>query len=426
MRLAPALAARQTQRQAMSPRLAQAIGMLALDAAELEAVVADHMERNPLLVRIGAAGGGTNMLAVEAGVEAKPSLRQHLLTQIGQAFRSADDAALAASLADELDDAGYLRADPAALARRYGNGVSRVERVLARCRSFEPVGLFARDLADCLALQLEAVGELDEPMRAVLCNLSAVARADFGDLVRLTGMDAGTLRDRLARLRRCDPKPGAGWSDPAPSLVRPVARAAPDRKGRWRVTLLSDAFPLVRVDHDYAAELAQRNDARGFALAARREARWLERALRRRMRTVHDVAAALIEHQRAYVERGERELRPLTMTAIAARIGVHETTVGRAIADKAIELPRGTIALRSFFASGVDAADGPLAARAVSRRIEALVAGERADGVLSDERLARLLRADGVEIARRTVAKYRRHLSIGSSAQRRRALAGVG
>ena len=181
----------------------------------------------------------------------------------------------------------------------------------------------------------------------------------------------------------------------------------------------------MTVDDAYAASLSRRGDARGFVREALSEARWLERALRRRARTISLVVNEVVRHQSAYFERGDAGLRPLTKARVAQRIGMHETTVGRAVSDKAVETPVGTVGLARFFSSGVASADGAMAATAVGARIRSLVEAERPDAVLSDEALTALLRAEGVAIARRTVAKYREGMAIGSSARRRREKRGL-
>ena len=416
--LSPTMSARQAQRQSVTPRLAQAIGMIALDPGELDALVAEHVERNPFLSRPASASRGLEAAETHA---AQPTAHERLQHQIALAFVDPADAALAARLPDELDGAGYLREEDGTLAVRLGVPAGAVAYVRARCRGFEPHGLFARDLADCLALQLDARDELDAGMRAVLDHLPLLAGHDLDALRRATGLAPVDLAERIRRLRRCDPKPGAGMDAPPSPTIRPVARIVPDGRGGWSVRLLSHAFPSVVLDEDYAAAMSARPEAAAFARAALREARWLDTALRRRARTLDRVVKAIVARQSDFLDRGEAALRPLTIAALAATLGLHETTVGRAVTNKSVETPRGTVALRAFFGSGIAAPDGALAARAVALRIRDLVRAERPDAVLSDDRLSELLQAEGIPIARRTVAKYRDMLSIGSSAQRRRA-----
>lgn len=421
MRLAPLVTNRAAQRQAIAPRTVQAIGMIAMDPAEIEAVIAEHVERNPFLSRLPGSGSAGDPHALEARLAEAPTLRDHLARQIGQAFSDPRDRSLALRLADELDDAGYLRTDTATVAASLGAGIGDVERVLERCRGFEPVGLFARDLRDCLALQLRARGEWDEATAAVLERIDVLARRGLDALADDAGLDRAVVSARVGRLRRCDPKPATSWEAGSIPTITPVARVRRDDGGRWRTTLLASAFPRVAVDMDYAAPFLARPDATEFARAALRDARWLETALRRRARTIGAVVGEVVARQTAFLERGDLALRPLTMATVASAVGVHETTVGRAIAGKSIAGPRGTIPLRDLFGPGVVGSAGPVAARAVARRIAQLVEHENGSAPYSDERLAELLRKDGIGIARRTVAKYRQMLAIGSTVERRRA-----
>ena len=429
--IGPALHMRQRPGLAITPRLAQSIRMLAMAPGEIDALVASEIDKNPFMHRVGgpapvAARGGSAGEAIdvlEARTPATPSPVERIEAQIALAFRTAPERAVARFLASELDDAGYLREAPGAYAARAGVPLPMVERVLARLRLFEPAGLFARDLRDCLALQLAARDRLDPAMEALLGRLDLLARRDFDALRSVTGLDEADLLDALAEIRSCDPKPGAGRSDePAPVIV-PCARIVPHGDG-FRAELVNAATPRVRVDREAAEMLLRRADAeaREWITARMGDAAWLERSLAQRARSILKVVAEVAERQADFMRMGEAALRPLTLRAVADDLGLHESTVSRVVAGKSVETPRGTVRLRSFFGAGVAAQDGALAARAVQIRISDLIRAERADAVLSDERLTGLLREEGIDIARRTVAKYREALGIGSSAQRRREL----
>ena len=421
MRLAPRVTTRATQRQSIGARTVQAIGMIAMDPVDIEAVISDHVERNPFLSRASGSRSAGDPLAFEARLAHVPTLRQHIAEQIAHAFPAGRDRALALRLADELDEAGYLTVDHDVVAIRLGVSGATMTRVLGRCREFEPAGLFARDLKDCLALQLAARDELDRPMEAILERLELVATGRLARLAIEAGLERDIVETCVTRLKRCDPKPAASWQAGSPLPVIPVARATRRLNGTWAIALLASAFPKVTVDEAYAAPLLARDDTLEFARAALREARWLDQALRRRTQTIGNVVREIVACQTAFLERGEVALRPLTKSKIAERVGVHETTVGRAVAGKAIETPRGTVALHDLFGSGVSGPAGMVSARAVATRIERMVERENPDVPYSDQRLAELLRAEGIEVARRTVAKYRRQLAIGSAADRQRA-----
>ena len=421
----PALALQLRQRQglAITPRLAQSIRMLAMGAGEVDALIEREAARNPFVRPIGGTrhAGGEALSEIGERTAALPTLIEHLEQQIGLAFRGAD-AILARWIAGELDEAGYLRAAPPELAARLNIPAERIGAITERLRDFEPAGLFARDLADCLALQLAARDRLDPAMRLVLGHLDLVAKRDFGALTALTGLDADDLTDCIEDIRTCDPKPGAGFGGHVVPSLEPVARLVRSGDGRWRAELIGSAVPRVEVDRDYATEIQALGDenAREWAAGALADATWLERSLAQRARSIQRVATEIAARQRDYLERGITFLRPLTLRRVADAIGVHESTVSRVVAGKAIETPQGTKAMRSFFGAGVPANDGAVAAEAVQARIRDMIAAERADAILSDEALRRALRAEGIDIARRTVAKYREGLSLGSSTVRRR------
>ena len=435
-----ALSLRMQQRPslAITPQLAQSIRMLAMGPAEIEALVAREVERNPFLARSGPAGGGGAISGASGGAAgggeaieaigeraAEPvSLTRHLEAQIALAFRDRADAALARMLAGELDEAGYLREPAPALAARLSVDPGRLDRVLARCRGLEPAGLFARDLRDCLALQLDAREALDRAARAALDGLERLARGEIDALAAEAGVGRAAMRAALAAIRACDPKPGAGFGAAMPPPREAVARIGPDGAGGWRAELIGRAMPRVLVDHDYAAELRARHggddELREWVGRNLADASWLARSLARRARTVLRVTAELARRQPGFMERGEAGLRPLTLREVAAALELHESTVGRVVAGKAIETPRGTVAMRALFGAGVAGGEGGVAARAVQRRILDLVRAERPDAVLSDDRLTALLRAEGIAIARRTVAKYREGAGVAASPVRRR------
>ena len=417
--IAPSVDQRAVQGLAMSVQLAQAIGLLSLGASEIESVVAEHVERNPFLSR-APDRSHADIAPIEAVVAAAPSLHAEIAGQVRLSFDSPGDRAIAMALVAELDDAGYLRAPVADLAERLGVDVERVERVLGICRGFEPSGLFARDLTDCLTVQLDRTDRLDAAMRAVLAHLPLLASGGIARLAERTGLDRPVLDERIAWLRACDPKPGARGERDVP-IMRPVARIVREPDASWGVRLLTHANPRVRVDHALAHRAGRDAEAREFVRAAIGEARWLERALARRARSVRLVVGELARAQADYLERGDEALRPLSMRTVSDAVGVHESTVSRICAAKSVETPRGTVALRSLFGAGVASSDGALAGSAVRHRIGRMIEAETARTVLSDDAIAARLNAEGVAIARRTVAKYREALAIAPSNVRRRA-----
>jgi len=365
---------------------------------------------------------------------AKMTLRDHVAEQIAFAFAGAAERLIATELADELDEAGYFRGDTGDIAERLGIKRREVDQVLAECQTFEPTGLFARDLAECLALQLAARDRLDPAMRMLVANLPLLARRDFASLRKLCGVDDEDLLDMAAEIKTLDPRPGtafvAGVADPVVPDV--VVRASND--GSWAVELNSDTLPRVLVDNVYYTQvLAKTSQAaeREFLTECMQNANWLTRSLDQRAKTILKVATEIVRQQDGFLAFGVRHLRPLNLKTVADAITMHESTVSRVTSNKFMHTPRGVFELRYFFTAAIASAEGGEAhsSEAVRDRIRELVNDEKPTDVLSDDTIVDILKDGGVEIARRTVAKYREGMNIPSSVQRRRekqALAGVG
>ncbi len=369
--------------------------------------------------------GGDDGFDIEDFAAARPSLRDHVGEQIAFTFIDPRQRLIASDLADGLDEAGYLRLDPAEIAERLGAEPAEIEAVLERCAGFDPPGLFARDLAECLARQLEARDRLDPAMRAMLDNLELLARRDFAQLRRLCGVDEDDLLDMLAEIRSLDPRPGhafsAGLADPIVPDV--LVRAGAD--GGWAVELNADTLPRVLVDQAYFAMVsgkARDDGERRFLSDCLQSANWLTRSLDQRARTILKVATEIVRQQDAFLLHGIRHLRPLNLRTVADAIGMHESTVSRVTANKYMMTPRGLFELRYFFTVAIASAEGGEAhsSEAVRDRIRELIAREDPAEILSDDTLVDMLKRSGIDIARRTVAKYREGMSIPSSVQRRR------
>jgi RNA polymerase sigma-54 factor len=355
----------------------------------------------------------------------KPGLRDHVGEQIAFAFADPAARLIAQELADCLDEAGYFRGEVEEIAERLGTRPPQVEEVLQECRSFDPPGLFARDLKECLALQLQRNDRFDPAMRVLVDNLELLARRDFQSLKRLCHVDQEDLLDMLAEIRALDPKPGLAFSTgTADTIVADVeVRAASD--GSWTVELNPDTLPRVLVDQIYFAEVSKKAKDPGereFLAECMQNANWLTRSLDQRAKTILKVASEIVRQQDAFLLHGIRYLRPLNLRTIAEAIGMHESTVSRVTSNKYMLTPRGVFELKFFFTASIAAAGGGDAhsSEAVRDRIREMIEQERADDVLSDDAIVDLLKKDGVDIARRTVAKYREGMNMASSVQRRR------
>lgn len=356
------------------------------------------------------------------------SLRDHLIEQINVDLSELTDRMIGLALVEQLDEAGYISSDIAQIADRLGCPVAQVETTLRRLQQFDPPGIFARSLAECLALQLRDRDRLDPAMEKLLEHLDLLAQGERDRLMRLCGVDADDLADMAAEIRTLNPKPAESFS------TAPIVPVVPDilmrraSDGSWIVELNPEALPRVLVNERYATKVRQATTdkaARDYVSDRVNAANWLIRALQQRATTILKVAAEIVRHQDDFFRRGVQYLKPLTRREIADTISMHESTVSRVTTNKYMATPRGLYELRYFFGSALADAEGGVAhaAKAVQKRIQDLIAGEKPEDILSDDRLAEILRQDGIEVARRTVAKYRESLRIPTSSQRRRAKA---
>ena len=486
MSLGPRLELRQSQQLVMTPQLQQAIKLLTLTNIELESFIDAEIEKNPLLStgdgdapavdaptgeaadpglssgesgldqliaapgstdtpldadydgetfhhdspsdggdwnRTGSSGEPGEALDFDSFAAAEASLVDVLQAQAAAAFDGIE-LIIARHLIDLIDEAGYLQEPLDGVAERLGVAPAAVEAVLAGIHRFEPTGVGARSLGECLALQAIEADRHDPAMACFLRHLDLVARGDIAALCRLCGVDREDIADMIRELRRYDPKPGLRYGGERSQPVTADIFVRRNAAGEWTVELNQDTLPRVLVDHSYAATLAAcgTKAANSFVTDCLQSAHWLVRALDQRARTIVRVTTELVRHQQGFFENGLTQLKPLTLRTIAEAIEMHESTVSRVTSNKYIQCERGLFEMRYFFSSGIASADGGEAssALAVKDRIARLIGVEPAE-TYSDDRLVELLRAEGFDIARRTVAKYREALGLGSSVARRRA-----
>ncbi len=360
-----------------------------------------------------------------ANLSSDVTLAEHLHQQLNFAGLSNADRLIAARLIDETDETGYLRAPLEDIAKSLGADIANVEAVLGVCQGFDPTGVMARSVPECLALQLKDRGRLDPAMQAMLDNLGLVAKHDLKALMDVCGVDKADIQDMLLELRQLSPKPGAGFSSDTTVAVAPDVYIRELPNGMYAVELNSDTLPRVLMDKAYYAEvtaLPMRDKEKEFISECAASATWLIKSLDQRARTILKVASEIVRQQDGFFAHGVAHLRPLNLKQVADAIEMHESTVSRVTTNKYMATPRGLFELKYFFSASIPATGGGEAhsAEAVRHRIKQLIEDEQPDDVLSDDQIVEILTGFGIDIARRTVAKYRESLHIPSSVQRRR------
>lgn len=474
----------------MTPQLQQAIRLLALSNLELEGVLAEELAKNPLLdsgadtseeaapqrddraqstdtlFDSGVASAGDTLdvdfaaetfhhdspsdgawdqgsfvsessgAASSEGIDfdsfrsADVTLRDHLLGQAGEALGGVPHA-IAVALIELIDDAGYIDGDIFELAERLGVARRAVEDVLTVVQRFDPAGVAARSLAECIAIQAREADRYDPAMACLIDHLDLVARGQLAQLRRICGVDEEDMADMIRELRSYDPKPGLRFAPNDSTPVTPDLFVQQTKEG-WAIEINSATLPRVLINKRYYAELAAGARTAKGGKASRAwlsdclaSANWLVKALDQRQQTIIKVAREIVKQQEGFFLHGVGALRPLTLAKVADAIGMHESTVSRVTSNKYLSCRRGQYELKYFFSSGIagSAGEDGLSAEAIKSRIAKLIEAEAATAILSDDTLVDLLKADGCDIARRTVAKYREAMGIGSSVQRRRARA---
>lgn len=366
--------------------------------------------------------------SLEGSLVEAATLKDHLEDQLSIAGLDGSSRMIGAAIIDSIDEAGYFRDDLAELAERLGTPLAEAEAVLKTVQGFEPTGVGARDLAECLGLQLKELDRLDPAMAALLANLDLVARRDISGLCTRCGVDAEDIHDMIAEIRALTPKPGLAFgSDPVQPVV-PDVFVKEGQDGAWHIELNSETLPRLLVNSRYYSKVTKQARDKGskeYLSDCLNNANWLVKSLDQRARTILKVSSEIVRQQDGFLTYGVRHLRPLNLRTIADAIGMHESTVSRVTSNKYIATPRGVFELKYFFTAAIQSVNGAEShsAEAVRDRIRELIEGEASE-ILSDDRIVALLTADGVNIARRTVAKYREAMRIPSSVERRRLKSG--
>lgn len=490
MALSPRLEVRQSQTLTLTPQLMQSIKLLQLSHLEINAFVEAELERNPLLEREdGAASDNAelperepeisayedtvdhgqreqsaesiadgydtaveNVFPEQEGrgeapetwreasgttatgeapdfdqfIAARPTLSAHLADQVGLILADPAERLIAQFLIDSLNEAGYLTSEIGAIAEQLGASEARIAAVLARVQGCDPVGVFARDLRECLAIQLREKDRLDPMMALLLDNLALVADHDMAGLARAVGCDRDDLADMLGELRRLDPRPGRAFETGPVEAVVPDVFVRDGADGGWAIELNADILPRVLVNRSYYATVSgkTRDGAeKSFLTDCLATANWLTRSLDQRAQTILKVAAEIVKQQDGFLRHGIAHLKPMTLKLVADAIEMHESTVSRVTANKYMATTRGVFEMKYFFTTALGSTSGgeDHSAEAVRHRIRQMIDAEPAGAILSDDTIAeQLKREQGIDVARRTVAKYREGMGIASSVIRRR------
>ena len=365
-----------------------------------------------------------------ARTSAGESLQSHLLWQLNLAPMSDKDRLIAMTLIDAISNDGYLEETLEELLESFDPELDieldEIEAVLHRIQQFEPAGIGARDLRECLLLQLRQLPAntpwLKETQRLVSDYLDLLGSRDYSQIMRRMKLREEELKPAIDLIQRLNPRPGSQIESSEPEYVVPDVIVRKD-SGRWLVELNQEAMPRLRVNPQYAG-MVKRADSSSdntFMRNQLQEARWFIKSLQSRNETLMKVASQIVEHQRGFLEYGEEAMKPLVLHDIAEAVGMHESTISRVTTQKFMHTPRGIFELKYFFSSHVSTAEGgECSSTAIRAIIKKLVAAENAKKPLSDSKIAGLLEAQGIQVARRTVAKYRESLGIAPSSERKR------
>jgi RNA polymerase sigma-54 factor len=362
---------------------------------------------------------------LEAYVGSELSLKDHLTAQATLVLTSPAERLIGQYLTDLVDEAGYLHADLRQIADKLGAPIELIEGVLAKLQAFDPPGVFARTLSECLALQLKEQNRFDPCIARLLDNLHLLAAHNLNGLRKAVGVEMDELADMIGEIKTLNPKPGLKFGSVQMQPVVPDVLVRAGSDGSWIVELNSDTLPRVLINRNYYARVTKsaKNDReKGYLTECLQTANWLVKSLDQRARTILRVAEEILRQQDGFFTYGVQHLRPLNLKTVAEAISMHESTVSRVTSNKYMATPRGIFELKYFFTSAIaSSADGDAhSSESVRHRIKGLIDAEVPDNVLSDDTIVELLRKDGIDIARRTVAKYREAMRIPSSVQRRR------
>jgi RNA polymerase sigma-54 factor len=487
MALAPRMEMKQGQGLVMTPQLQQAIKILQFSNIELSEFIEQELERNPMLERIeddsapsentdaqdtpeisitedfgdpnaesafdasyedvyndadipaahaigsttdwSKSGDGRHyddLDGIENTLSREINLHEHLESQASLAFSNPQDKMIAAYLIDFVDEGGYLRADMGEASENLGVTLEKLEEITGVLQTFDPIGVCARNVSECLAAQLKEKDRFDPAMEMLVNNLDLLAKRDLRTLCHICEVDGEDIAQMISEIRALTPKPGASFGNNVTSTIVPDVYVREDHNGMWVVELNTDNLPKVLVNNSYCEIVsrgARTDQEKSYISECQNDASWLVKALDQRARTILKVAKEIVRRQDGFLTYGVSHLRPLVLKDISSAIEMHESTVSRVTSNKYIATPRGTFELKYFFTTALSSSYGneSHSSEAVRYQIKSLIDTEKPIAPLSDDAIVDILKETGIDIARRTVAKYREAMKIPSSVQRRRA-----
>ncbi len=462
MAITPNIEIRQGQNLVMTQKLQQAIKLLQMSSLEIEQFVDNALEENPFLEREDdklnsledsksesdsdnenplddeynqdswdKADKDNNFDAndsnwLEKTIAKGETLREHISTQINSTFKEPTDCLIAFTLLEHLEPSGYFTANCKEIAENIGTDSKIIEEILKKMQQFTPCGVFARNIKECLELQLKDINRYDPIIAKLLDNLELLAKREFQKLKKICGVDDEDLKDMIADIKSLNPYPSSEWDfSPSPAII-PDVFIKKDKLGRWFIEINQDTLPKVLINRQYLAvvkDKAKTKEEKHYTKERISNASWLIKAIHQRTTTILKVTEEIVRIQQDFFEKGISALKPMGLKDIAGSIGAHESTISRVTSNKYLACPRGIFELKYFFSSALSQSKTTdnTSSSAVKHKIKNYIESEADNGVLSDEDLAILLKNDGINIARRTVAKYREAIGIPTSAQRKRA-----
>ena len=451
---------KQTRGLSLTPHLQQAIRLLEFSNVGLSKYLEDEVEQNPFLElkyssnqikkkpqpskykgsfkkysfsqgKISKSSNSINNIGylsrqIDPKVEKKENLRDHLTNQLNMEIRNALEKKVGQYIIDRIDDAGYFSEEESKISKNLGVKENTVKNVIEKLRSFDPPGIFAKNLSQCLLIQLKERGQYSNKMELLLNNLTLLEKRNFSKISKICGVTESELSEMIGLIKTLNPKPGEIFINEITETVIPDILLRKNKKNKWELKINEETLPQIFVNAGYAQELKKKinnEKEKSFVTQHLESANWLIKAIQQRSETLLKVASKIVQIQERFFDQGIEKLKPLTLREIAESIDIHESTVSRITSNKYIGTPRGNYQLKFFFSSAVKSLDlgNTFSSKSVQFKIKKLIENEKREKPLTDNDLVRLLKEKGIKIARRTITKYRKKLRILDSLKRKRA-----